>query len=965
MARIIYGDFWDRLALPFDGADHDLSGYPLVLIRDHATDDQRTAIRQELRTIDRGGQATRTKAGVITEALSDRLPHDEMTAVVAELAHTPVALEDEVTDAGAATERERSWWFGVDDIVTDEQRQAEADLAGAQADGRVTPLEDRRVRQDVDRTRAALKVDIAIREEWTGYAIQVMNIAAGLVITAVTAGAAGPIVLSTLVEAAVANAVARVAIEKTFRKGFEIDSDAGRRAFFEGAVDGVAGVLTAGMGGSALEGVGMQGAKKALENGSADLALKLVSSAVDGGTSGGISGIVGAVAHSETWQDGVLHGLATTVKAGIDSAKSGAQMGAAMTGVHHVGGKVVKTLGGKNTTKPPTTAEPQDPLVTVRPDPTTPRGSASVESPHAAKGQTGLYQGDPRIAMVGESPVAAREVLAKLGRWEVAMDHLKEGTGPAAALDAATRTHLITELVAHRRALQDALHERFQAEPLGKSSTEPGSDLDLNLDGPNAGERMLEARALLDAEFPGWRETYRMELLVDAGRLTGLDGAASHLEPAERAAVHADMTRFGETLTIAKQARNSSPADREALLGSIGDAAVADRVRALSELSPSQLAQAEDLHLRTADDLARRLAAETDTAARLATARELARETALANFCGENAYLTPGGVSGYATQGGLRGPHEVYQAALDQIGMISHEAFGHGGVLAAMRHYEALKYISRLCDVLERAGVSDPRLAFLRNWSELAYAVDRNATGATDRVVEPGDLTSKATSNSRVRYDDLGSTPGVSDAFLLQNYDMLRAMLHDHLPELRSSALPGETGGPTIELPAPTEAERNHTTAPHPAASDINASVGTSDAPAAVEPQHLTGLGDPDVLERIADRATAAKPVREGASTEEHQRAIADAVLHEAKALGIPRPKLVIQPLGDPRVNGFYEPLTNTLTLSTTPTTNGAPRFDPTTPEGSSKSSTPSPTSCVTSSSPCWPRASSPAANPT
>src|SRR5205807_380956 len=110
-----------------------------------------------------------------------------------------------------------------------------------------------------------------------------------------------------------------------------------------------------------------------------------------------------------------------------------------------------------------------------------------------------------------------------------------------------------------------------------------------------------------------------------------------------------------------------------------------------------------------------------------------------------------------------------------------------------MRSYEALKYIHRTCEALRAAGVPDHRLNFLERWSSLGYQADRAATSAGG---DPGRRTYDDMAGSYQKADvrvDLGPDPipGWSDAGLRQNYDMFRAMVDQHLPELRRRALGG------------------------------------------------------------------------------------------------------------------------------------------------------------------------------
>ena len=134
--------------------------------------------------------------------------------------------------------------------------------------------------------------------------------------------------------------------------------------------------------------------------------------------------------------------------------------------------------------------------------------------------------------------LACAELLHKLGRWEHAIAHIQNGTGPAAGLSETARPTLAKALVDHRERLLAQLDQQFGAKRVGQASAESGSDVDLNVMGEAAGQKLLDARRWLDANHPGWRERYRMGLLIDAV-------ARRHGERASRRAAAAPQGRGG------------------------------------------------------------------------------------------------------------------------------------------------------------------------------------------------------------------------------------------------------------------------------------------------------------------------------------------------------------------------------------------------------------------------------------
>jgi hypothetical protein len=170
----------------------------------------------------------------------------------------------------------------------------------------------------------------------------------------------------------------------------------------------------------------------------------------------------------------------------------------------------------------------------------------------------------------------------------------------------------------------------------------------------------------------------------------------------------------------------------------------------------------------------------------------------LANTMDDKAYLSGGGVKGFALGKKLTNAFEQYQALLDQIGMIAHTVHEAGGVLEAARSYELFKYINRICVLFEQAGIQDERLQFFKNWSDMVYRVDRDATGALDRPggvkVPDADSLKKASTTT-----DFGAPhTAPSDQFLLDNYGRFGEMVEQQGLELGKKAQTegGGGGGP-------------------------------------------------------------------------------------------------------------------------------------------------------------------------
>ena len=204
------GSLYDRLALCEGGFRDDYEDYAYNLIENHATEAQRLELRRALRAVEKETPAN-AEAGKAMAALERAFNSDEMARVRKGIQagdlDNPLERAEELEEN---VERERSWWFGLDDALTDERREMRADIEVAGLDAQMTPTEARRLRQTEKRTTGALEDYIKMRDAATELASQIVGFAIGLLVTAVTAGAAGPLVIGALVRAAVVSAIAHV-----------------------------------------------------------------------------------------------------------------------------------------------------------------------------------------------------------------------------------------------------------------------------------------------------------------------------------------------------------------------------------------------------------------------------------------------------------------------------------------------------------------------------------------------------------------------------------------------------------------------------------------------------------------------------------------------------------------------------------------------------------------------------------
>ena len=205
--------------------------------------------------------------------------------------------------------------------------------------------------------------------------------------------------------------------------------------------------------------------------------------------------------------------------------------------------------------------------------------------------------------------------------------------------------------------------------------------------------------------------------------------------------------------------------------------------------------QAYDTALLEGDALAKRLRGETDPAERLRLAEEATYKQMLANMLDDEAYITPGAVGEFVSQKPVANASERYQASLDQVLMIGHQAQAAGGVLAAMRRYEIFKYVSRYCELLEGSGLvldaaDKAKLTWFKNWSEYIYRVEREATGSATAVEGRQVAGGAPRAGTRLDAEPTDIRLGASNKFLLDNYQDFKSFADRY-----NGKLPGRGAG--------------------------------------------------------------------------------------------------------------------------------------------------------------------------
>jgi hypothetical protein len=423
---------------------------------------------------------------------------------------------------------------------------------------------------------------------------------------------------------------------------------------------------------------------------------------------------------------------------------------------------------------------------------------------------TELTQGtSPRItALLNRDAAAMQRLLREHGNWKHLIESLHAGTPEM--------QQVARNLGDYRASVVRQLEERFGARPLGGASTEPISDVDLQLTGNDAGRRMIEAENWMrQAAGDTWGDMFRMAFYTEGTRLFQYADVMRSLPRAARAALQARLTRLSERFNLAKMLRHAGD-DAEAvgrvetLARSVG--ADLDDIRGLARIEESAgLARRNEL-LTEVDGLAVQYDAARaagNRAEQIRLAEAITSRQVEANFFTREAYVAPGAGRAAVREVAVIG-HEAYQTALSQMEMIEHVVHESGGdVLRALREYELLKYVNRFAAAARQAGLERPGITYFENLSEYVYRVHRGAHA--EGAALPADWLGRSARSPRPDRPDLGGfyvrpsdlpveRPPVDEGFLRSQFQEFQREANEVLPELRRRAFADSAAWATGDL---------------------------------------------------------------------------------------------------------------------------------------------------------------------
>jgi hypothetical protein len=217
----------------------------------------------------------------------------------------------------------------------DEYRALDVGLSKVKDPHNLTPDERKKLDPALKGTEEALESFIRVRDEMDAVAVQVAGVVGGLLATAATGGAAGPMVASLLARTSLAQGAASIASVWVV-KGERITGAEGLRAFASGAAGAAAGAWAAAPIMKALS----PEMAEAIKSGSREVAeqvatkqfsgtgLGVMKSVAEGGISGAAGSAVESASQQDTWRLGFVEGL----KKVLDDSARAALAGAAMSG---------------------------------------------------------------------------------------------------------------------------------------------------------------------------------------------------------------------------------------------------------------------------------------------------------------------------------------------------------------------------------------------------------------------------------------------------------------------------------------------------------------------------------------------------------------------------------------------------------------------------------------------------------
>jgi hypothetical protein len=267
---------------------------------------------------------------------------------------------------------DKSWASADSDTAKayeDEMRQLDATLGDAKSGDDLTDAQKAKAGAQLKDAESALTTYLAVRDELDALAVQVLSVAAGVLLTMATGGA-GAAITAELVSAQVALQVARVAlingllnvaIQKAVKGDrFNVESAEGALVFATGAVQGATMVVGSRAALTMLSAeyrlATTEVARKAAASGFDAGAKGAAKTMLESGLGGGASGAFETAANKETWSSGFTEGVKSVAGKALESTFVAAGAAGAIEGLKlslFGGAKAEGGAGAKPAPRPP------------------------------------------------------------------------------------------------------------------------------------------------------------------------------------------------------------------------------------------------------------------------------------------------------------------------------------------------------------------------------------------------------------------------------------------------------------------------------------------------------------------------------------------------------------------------------------------------------------------------------------
>ncbi len=309
---------------------------------------------------------------------------------------------------------------------------------------------------------------------------------------------------------------------------------------------------------------------------------------------------------------------------------------------------------------------------------------------HIAQNLTQLEQGDP---------ASIKSLLQNHGYWKGLIEKLLS--------DGDKNKILIEQIQKYRRQVVEDLKKRYNGKELPGAGDKPVSDVDINLNGPNAGQNVIKAEKEMRALFgDDWSKILRLNFYSDGSRLMFFEKVRSSMSAKDVAHFDTKVTHLTQEYSLAKMLQHAEGNPQsikrvEKMIDKL-PANQQKRIREIASMSPAaQLERRNALHLEVDQLVKDYNKLDPSDAQRQKIAQQITEKQMEINLYTEEAYIGPGAVKFILDQKAKFSTNQAVQGIYANLEMIEHVLHQHNGNIAsAGRSYEIYKYMYRISEIM-------------------------------------------------------------------------------------------------------------------------------------------------------------------------------------------------------------------------------------------------------------------------